>query len=78
MANSAKWIDPRKALLNPALVCLGPEDVLKRDELTHEQKLEVLRPWNFDALQLQVADEENVGSEQPSEILHRCCKHSMR
>ncbi len=50
---------------------LGPEDVLERDELTREQKIEVLRRWEFDALQLQVADEENMGSEEPSDILDR-------
>ncbi len=58
-------------MLNPALVFLGPEDVLQRDELTREQKIEVLRRWKFDALQLQVAAEENMGSEQPSDILDR-------
>ena len=58
-------------MLNPALVFLGPEDVLQRDELTREQKIEVLRRWKFDALQLQVAEEENMGSEQPSDILDR-------
>ena len=71
MANSERWIDLRKAMLNPALVFLGPEDVLKRDELTREQKIEILRRWKFDALQLQVAEEENMGSEQPSDILDR-------
>jgi len=58
-------------MLNPALVFLGPEDVLQRDELTREQKIEVLSRWKFDALQLQVAEEENMGSEQPSDILDR-------
>ena len=58
-------------MLNPALVFLGPEDVLEGDELTREQKIEVLRRWKFDALQLQVAEEENMGSEQPSDILDR-------
>ena len=58
-------------MLNPALVFLGPEDVLQHDELTREQKIEVLRRWKFDALQLQVAEEENMGSEQPSDILDR-------
>ncbi|MCH7567561.1 MAG: hypothetical protein IH787_07900 [Nitrospirae bacterium] len=64
-------MDLRKAILNPALVFLGPEDVLEGDELTREQKIEVLRRWKFDALQLQVAEEENMGSEQPSDILDR-------
>ena len=58
-------------MLNPALVFLGPEDVLQHDELTRTQKIEVLRRWKFDALQLQVAEEENMGSEQPSDILDR-------
>ena len=71
MANSERRIDLRKAMLNPALVFLGPEDVLKRDELTREQKIEILRRWKFDALQLQVAEEENMGSEQLSDILDR-------
>ena len=71
MTNSGNRIDLRKAVLNPALVFLGPEDVLQRDELTREQKIEVLRRWKFDALQLQVAEEENMGSEQPSDILDR-------
>ncbi len=71
MANSEKRIDLRQALLNPAIVFLGPEHVLERDELTREQKIEVLRRWKFDALQLQVADEENMPSEQSSDILDR-------
>ena len=58
-------------MANPALVFHGPEDVLEGDELTREQKIEVLRRWKFDALQLQVAEEENMGSEQPSDILDR-------
>ena len=50
MTNIGNRIDLRKAMLNPALVFLGPEDVLQRDELTREQKMEMLRRWKFDAL----------------------------
>ena len=71
MANSEKRIDLRQALLNPAVVFLGPEEVLERDDLTREQKIEVLRRWKFDALQLQVADEENMPSGQSSGIVDR-------
>ncbi len=71
MTNSGKRIDLRKALLDPALVFRGHEDVLKRDELTREQQIEILHRWKYDALQLQVAEEENMGSEQPSDILDR-------
>ena len=58
-------------MLDPALVFRGPEDLLERDELTREQKIEILHRWKFDAVQLQVAEEENMGSEQPSDILDR-------
>ena len=71
MANSGKRINLEKAMLNPTLVFRSPKDVLQRDELTREQKTEVLRRWKYDALQLQVADDENMGSDQPSDILDR-------
>ena len=71
MTNSGKRIDLRKAMLDPALVFRGPEDLLERDELTREQKIEILHRWKFDAVQLQVAEEENMRSEQPSDILDR-------
>ncbi len=71
MTNSGERIDLRKAMLDPALVFSGPEDLLKRDGLTREQKIEILRRWKFDAVQLQVAEEENMRSEQPSDILDR-------
>ncbi len=58
-------------MLDPTTVFRGPEDVLQRDELTREQKIEILRRWGYDALELQVAEEENMGSEQPSDILDR-------
>ena len=71
MANSGKRINLEKAMLNPTLVFRSPEDVLQRDELTRVQKIKILRRWKFDALQLQVAEEENMGGEQSSDILDR-------
>ena len=58
-------------MLDPTLVFRGPEDVLQRDELTRSQKIKILRRWEFDALQLQVGEEENMGGTQPSDILDR-------
>ena len=58
-------------MLDPTAVFRGPEDVLEGDELTREQKIEILHRWKFDALQLEVAEEENMGSEHPSDILDR-------
>ncbi len=71
MANSERRIDLRKAMLDPTAIFRGPEDVLQRADLTRAQKIEILRRWEYDALQLQVAEEENMGSEQPSDILDR-------
>ncbi len=71
MGNGGDAIDLSKAMLDPTAVFRGPEDVLQRAELTRAQKIEILRRWKFDALELQVAEEENMGSEQPSDILDR-------
>ena len=71
MGNGGDAIDLSKAMLDPTAVFRGPEDVLQRAELTRAQKIEILRRWKFDALELQVAEEENMGSGQPSDILDR-------
>ena len=71
MGNGGDAIDLSKAIWDPAAVFCGPEDVLQRAELTRAQKIEILRRWKFDALELQVAEEENMGSGQPSDILDR-------
>ncbi len=77
MANSGDAIDLGKAMLDPTAVFRAPEDVLQRAELTRAQKIEILRRWKFDALELQVAEEENMGSEQPSDILDQVL-HALR
>lgn len=71
MANSGDAIDLGKAMLDPTAVFRGPEDVLQRAESTQAQKIEILRRWEYDTLELQVAEEENMGIEQPSDILDR-------
>lgn len=53
-------IDIDKALHNPATVFKTPDEVLKAEELSREQKIEILRRWEFDARELQVAEEENM------------------
>lgn len=53
-------IDIDKALLDPANVFETPDEVLKAEELSREQKIEILRRWEYDARELQVAEEENM------------------
>ena len=38
-----------------------PEDVLGAGSLNKQQKLEILKAWQMDATELQVATEENMG-----------------
>ncbi len=60
--------DIEKAMLDPTAVFRTPEEVLVREDMSREQKIEVLRRWAYDARQLQVAEEENMGG-QESDIL---------
>ena len=58
------------ALADPSSVYKEPAEVLLDKELTKEQKLEVLRQWEFDAREILMADEENMVGDSPS-MLHR-------
>jgi hypothetical protein len=53
-------VNLKEALLNPAAVFHGPEEVVQDDRLSGQQKIEILRRWEYDARQLQVADEESM------------------
>lgn len=55
-----------KALINPADVYSEPNQVLRDASLTQEQKLEILKRWEYDARQLEVAEEENMAGDAPS------------
>ncbi len=65
--------DIEKAMLDPTAVFRTPEEVLLREDMTREQKIEVLRRWAYDAGQLQVAEEENMAG-QESDILDQICR----
>ena len=54
----ATMIDVRKAMLDPTSVFKEPEEVVASDELNLVQKIEILRQWEYDARQLEVAEEE--------------------
>ena len=62
-------IDLKKAMLDPTMVFKDPKDVVANVELTRDQKIEILRRWEYDAHQLEVAEEEaGMGVRRP-EIL---------
>ena len=58
-------IDFEKALIDPSSVFKTPEEVLQEKDLSREQKIEILRRWEFDVRELQVAEEENMAGPQP-------------
>jgi hypothetical protein len=45
-------VDVEKALLDPGLVFKTPQELLANDALSREQKIEILRRWEYDARQL--------------------------
>jgi hypothetical protein len=48
------------ALRDPAAVFAAPEDVAAHAGLTLEQKIEILRLWEYDAAEAEVATEEGM------------------
>jgi hypothetical protein len=73
MHDGAPEIDRDRALLDPPSVFEHPEDVVSADGLDHETKIEILRRWGYDALELEVAEEENMTGGEPS-LLRRIAK----
>ncbi len=64
-------IDIKKAMLDPTMVFKDPNEVVASDELTRDQKIEILCRWEYDAHQLEVAEEEaGMGVRRP-EMLDR-------
>ena len=60
--------DIEKALLNPAMVFKTPEEVVDNGDLSREQKIEILRRWEYDLRELQVADEESMTAPKPEAV----------
>lgn len=58
-------IDYQKALLDPASSFADPEELEGRADLTKEQKIELLRRWEYDASEVAVAEEEGMLGGQP-------------
>ena len=58
-------MDLEKAKLNPAAVFKTPQELVSSQELSREQKLEILRRWEEDAMSMEVAEEEGMPGPQP-------------
>ncbi|NIR47719.1 hypothetical protein GWO43_04605 [candidate division KSB1 bacterium] len=62
-------MDKEKALLSPASVFDSPEAVLQEERLDKADKIEILRRWEYDVRELQVAEEENMGGTKTGQLL---------
>lgn len=54
-----------QAMLDPTSVFSCPADVMDEQSLTGEQKVKILRQWEYDARQLEVAEDENMAGGPP-------------
>lgn len=54
-----------KALLDPVSEFSSPVNVCSEQSLTRDQKIQILRRWEYDARELEVAEEENMGGGGP-------------
>ena len=56
-------MDFEKAKLNPATGFKSPQERLSSQELSREQKIEILLRWEQDARSMEVAEEEESGTQ---------------
>lgn len=61
------------ALIDPSGVFDRPEAVVSRKDIDRKTKIEILRRWEYDARELQVAEEENMAGGE-SDLLDRVLK----
>lgn len=58
---TARKINLDRALFDPASVFKGPDAVVEYESLGLEHKIEILRRWAYDAIEMAVAEEEGMG-----------------
>jgi hypothetical protein len=58
-------MDLEKTVKDPGLTFKRPAQVLQSKDLSWEQKIKILRQWEFDVRELQVAEEESMTGPQP-------------
>jgi hypothetical protein len=71
-------IDVKKAVTNPSAIFDKPEEVVERNDLSREQKIEILRRWEYDARELQVADEEGMAPSDPQPVILDAILNALR
>jgi hypothetical protein len=63
--------DFKNALLSPTSFYKVPDEVVHDESLSLEQKIGILRQWEYDARDMLVAEEENMIGDSSSSMLSR-------
>jgi hypothetical protein len=71
-------IDIKKALSDPSAIFTKPQEVVETNDLSREQKIEILRRWEYDARELQVADEEGMAPADPQPVILDAVLNALR
>jgi len=58
-------IDFKKALSDPAKTFETPKNIINDDRFTDEQKIEILHSWEFEAKELETAEDESMNESSP-------------
>jgi len=65
MASEKQRPEIKRAFLDPTDVFATPEEVVAREDISREDRYEILKRWEYDARELEVAEEENMPSDKP-------------
>ena len=58
-----------RAIIDPSSVFSDPMAVVDDDNFADEQKIKILKSWEYDALEMQVADEEGFPARESGNLL---------
>jgi len=68
VSKEVKPFNMKTAILDPAAVFNEPEEIVEHPELSTNQKLQLLRQWERDALNLSVAEGEGMAGGEESRL----------
>ena len=61
-------INIEKLIKNPNVYFGSLTELCAADSLANDQKIDILCQWKYDALELEVAEEESMGGGPPSKL----------
>lgn len=64
----ARTFEFKRAVNDPESFFASPDEVLRHEALDRDQKIEILKRWEYDASQVEVAVEEGMPNDRPSRL----------